>query len=95
MSTMKKTQVKEVRVAGIERLCQMMWSEKAFLSRWHLDRNLNEEIKTSLENILGKHSRERKWWREKQNGKKEFGIFNFRGSQSILVSLDHREHECF
>lgn len=57
MSTMKKNPVKEPRVAGIERLCQIVWSGKAFLSRGHLDKNLNEEMEMSLEDILGKHSR--------------------------------------
>lgn len=57
MGTMKKNPVKEPRVAAIERLCQIVWSGKAFLSRWHLDRNLNEEMEMSLEDILGKHPR--------------------------------------
>lgn len=39
---------------------QVVWSGKAFLSRWDLNRDLNEEMDTSQDGILGKHFMQRK-----------------------------------
>ena len=37
--------------------CWEVWSGKAFLSRWHLNRGLHEEMETPREDILGKNSK--------------------------------------
>lgn len=67
-----------------------MWSAKAFLSRWYLNRDPNEEMETSWEDILEKTFQVEEIIEIKVKGKKELGIFKFQDLELMPVYLDHR-----